>query len=77
MTTIAGQQVPGEAAQAAADSEAVLLTGAEADATTGASGMTADTTKSTLVDDSAYTAAVIGTEHVGECRGAEVWSLQS
>lgn len=54
-TTLAGQQAPGEAARAAANLQAVLLTGAEVDAAMGASGMTADTTKSTLVDDSAYT----------------------
>ena len=57
-TTTAGQQAPGEAARAAADLEAVLLTGAEIDAAMDASGMAADTTKSTLVDDSTYTTPI-------------------
>ncbi|SBS76641.1 Lipoprotein LppH (modular protein) [uncultured Mycobacterium sp.] len=57
-TTVAGQQEPGAAARAAVDLEGVLLTGAEVDAAMGASGMAADTTKSTLVDDSAYTTPI-------------------
>lgn len=57
-TTVAGQQAPGEAARAAADLESVLLTAGEVDAVMGASAMAADTTKSTLVDDSADTAPV-------------------
>ena len=69
-TTVAGQQTPGEAAKAAADLESVLLTGPELDATMGATGMAADTTKSTLADDSAYTTPTdcLAVSSMGESR---------
>lgn len=54
-TTVPGHQIPGEPARQAADLNAVLLTTAEVDAAIGATDMSADTTKSTLVDDSPYT----------------------
>lgn len=54
-TTVAGQQESGQAARHAADLDAVLLTTSEVDAAMAATGMAADTTQSTLVDDSAYT----------------------
>lgn len=54
-TTVPGHQIPGEPARQAADLNAVLLTAAEVDAAIGATDMSADTTKSTLVDDSPYT----------------------
>ena len=57
-TTVAGHQVPGEAARKAADLNAVLLSADEVAAAMGASGMAAEATKSTLVDDSAYTTPI-------------------
>lgn len=53
--TVAGHEVPGEAARRATDLNAVLLTDTELDAALGAAGMATDTTTSTMVDDTPYT----------------------
>lgn len=54
-TTVAGQEVPGQPARAAASLEALLLTGPELDTAMKTTDMVADTTQSTLVDDTPYT----------------------
>ena len=70
-TTVVGQYEPGDAARRAADLNALLLTPDEIDSVMNATGMTVDTTRSTLVDDSPYTTPAeclavssIGEEHV-------------
>jgi hypothetical protein len=54
-TTVTGQHEPGDAAHQAANLNALLLTPNEIDSAMNATGMTVDTTTSTLVDDSPYT----------------------
>ena len=70
-TTVTGQPEPGDAARRAADLNALLLTPDDIDTAMNATGMTVDTTTSTLVDDSPYTkpaeclaVSSIGQEHV-------------
>lgn len=83
-TTVAGQQEPGQAARHAADLDAVLLTTSEVDAAMAATGMAADTTQSTLVDDSAYTTpsaclavSSMGQDHVYAGTGWTAARMQS
>ena len=70
-TTVTSQPEPGDAARRAADLNALLLTLDDIDTAMNATGMTVDTTTSTLVDDSPYTkpaeclaVSSIGQEHV-------------
>jgi hypothetical protein len=70
-STVTGHQEPGDAARRASDLNALLLSPDEIDSDMAATGMTVDTTTSTLVDDSPYTkpteclaVSSIGQEHV-------------
>ena len=70
-TSVNGPPEPGDAARRAADLNALLLTPDDIDTAMNATGMTVDTTTSTLVDDSPYTkpaeclaVSSIGQEHV-------------
>lgn len=83
-TTVAGHQEPGPAARHAADLSAVLLTASEVDAAMAATGMAADATQSTLVDDSAYTTpsaclavSSMGQDHVYAGTGWTAARMQS
>ena len=70
-TTVTSQPEPGDAARRAANLNALLLTPDDIDTAMNSTGMTVDTTTSTLVDDSPYTkpaeclaVSSIGQEHV-------------
>ena len=70
-TTVTSQPEPGDAARRAANLNALLLTPDDIDTAMNSTGMTVDTTTSTLVDDSPYTkpaeclaVSSIGQEHI-------------